>query len=156
MYKNWFADRNVDRKSGKKRILLADDQLIMAQIVRTILELTGYKIYHARDGEKALQKARIFKPNQLLMDINMPKKNGLQSLREIKSMPELAHISAMMLTGHAEKSHINQAMQWGSNDYLVKPVGAEILIHKGDASLKSCKNHLSIRPDSGGSRRSRV
>ena len=124
-----------DEKTGKKQILLADDQLIMAQIVRTILEPKGYKIYHARNGEEALQKARFLKPKLILMDINMPRKNGLQTLQEIKSKPETVNIPVMMLTGHAEKNHIKQALQLGSDDYLVKPVSAEILINKVKALL---------------------
>lgn len=124
------------RSVAAKTILLAEDQFIMAEIVRTILEPKGYKVIQAKDGLEAFRKVSLLMPDLVLMDINMPKMDGLNTLKKLKSIDKTAHIPIIMLTGHTDKEHINKAIKFGSDDYIVKPVTADILLNKMSAVLK--------------------
>ena len=102
--------------------LIVDDQQTIRSLVRTGLQQLGFKTIHeAPDGEEGL-RALLSRPVQLVIsDYNMPKLDGLGLLRAIRSHPPISKTAYIMLTGRADKELVQRAVQFGVNNYLVKP-----------------------------------
>jgi two-component system chemotaxis response regulator CheY len=104
------------------QVLVVDDQQSMRVLVRTCLSQIGIKdIRDASDGEAGL-KELIAKPAHLVIsDFNMPKIDGLAFLRAIRAHPPIANTAFVMLTGRADADLVQRAVQFGVNNFLVKP-----------------------------------
>lgn len=115
-------------------VLIVDDQLTIRSLVRTGLQQLGFSnIYEAPDGEEGLRQM-LARPIQLVIsDYNMPKLDGLGLLRAIRSHPPIAKTAFVMLTGRADKELVQRAVQFGVNNYLVKPFTVAILKDKIEA-----------------------
>lgn len=113
------------------KVLLVDDQLSMRALARTALQQIGItNIDDASDGEEAF-RALVQKPVHLVIsDFNMPKLDGLGLLRAIRSHEPIRGIAFIMLTGRADKELVQRAMQFGVNNYIVKPFTAAQLKEK--------------------------
>jgi two-component system chemotaxis response regulator CheY len=115
-------------------VLVVDDQLTMRALVRTGLQQLGFAdISEAPDGEEAL-RVMLTKPTQLVIsDFNMPKLDGLGLLRAIRAHEPIRTTAFIMLTGRADKELVQRAVQYGVNNYLVKPFTVTILKEKIEA-----------------------
>ena len=104
------------------QVLVVDDQQSMRVLVRTCLTQLGIKdIRDASDGEAGL-KELITRPAHLVIsDFNMPKIDGLAFLRAIRAHPPIANTAFVMLTGRADADLVQRAVQFGVNNFLVKP-----------------------------------
>ena len=113
------------------KVLLVDDQLSMRALARTALQQIGItNIDDASDGEEAF-RALVQKPVHLVIsDFNMPKLDGLGLLRAIRSHEPIRGVAFIMLTGRADKELVQRAMQFGVNNYIVKPFTAAQLKEK--------------------------
>jgi two-component system chemotaxis response regulator CheY len=114
--------------------LIVDDQQTMRSLVRTGLQQLGFRtIYEAPDGEEGLRQM-LARPIQLVIsDYNMPKLDGLGLLRAIRSHPPIQKTAFIMLTGRADKELVQRAVQFGVNNYLVKPFTVGTLKEKIEA-----------------------
>ena len=103
-------------------VLVVDDQLTIRALVRSGLQQLGFKdIREAADGEAALREM-IAKPAHLVIsDYNMPKLDGLGLLRAVRAHPPFRTTAFIMLTGRADRELVARAVQFGVNNYLVKP-----------------------------------
>ncbi len=111
------------------KVLVVDDSSTMRTIiVRTLGEAGVTDIVEAGDGNMAIQQFREHSPNLIMLDWNMPGKNGLEVLTEIRSMP--SDVPIMMVTTEDEKSQVMKALFAGVSDYLVKPFTADALSEK--------------------------
>ncbi|MCC6918013.1 MAG: response regulator [Alphaproteobacteria bacterium] len=104
------------------KVLIVDDQLTMRALVRAALQEIGFRdIGDAVDGEDGLQSL-LSRPSHLVIsDFNMPKLDGLGLLRAVRSQESLRKTAFIMLTGRADKELVQRAMQFGVNNYVVKP-----------------------------------
>ena len=102
--------------------LVVDDQMTMRSLVRTSLQQLGVRdIREAADGEIALREV-VTKPAHLIIsDYNMPNLDGLGLLRAIRAHPPTSKTAFIMLTGRADRELVQRAVQFGVNNYLVKP-----------------------------------
>ena len=102
--------------------LFVDDQMTMRSLVRTSLQQLGVReIREAADGEIALREI-VTKPAHLIIsDYNMPNLDGLGLLRAVRAHPPISKTAFIMLTGRADRELVQQAVQFGVNNYLVKP-----------------------------------
>ena len=102
--------------------LVVDDQMTMRSLVRTSLQQLGVReIREAADGEIALREI-VSKPAHLIIsDYNMPNLDGLGLLRAIRAHPPTSKTAFIMLTGRADRELVQRAVQFGVNNYLVKP-----------------------------------
>ncbi len=110
-----------------KKVLVIDDAPTVRKYHRTIIAQMGLDTDEAVNGMEALEK--ILKDNfsLVLVDINMPKMDGYQFLRELRKNEETQHVPAIMITTEADKEDEIQAYKCGANYYLVKPVKPQIL-----------------------------
>lgn len=115
---------------SKYKVLLADDDPGLRKLVGTTLGTDDFNLYHAADGEETLAVARREHPDIILLDINMPKKNGLEVCREIKSCPETADIKVVMLTASGSEADKASAAEARADDYFVKPFSPIALLNK--------------------------
>lgn len=111
----------------KQTILVAEDSPTTRRQIAGILEEQGYRVLTAEDGQQAIELTREYHPELVVLDIVLPKKNGFQVCRSIKSDPDLA-IKVMIVTSKAtEKDRIWSERQ-GADGYLTKPVDPQKLI----------------------------
>lgn len=105
-------------------VLIVDDSMVMRKTLRSILEKEGYIIAEeAVDGEDAVAKYKSSKPDFVTMDINMPKKDGIEAVKEIKAIDPKARI--VMISSLDEKELVVDAIKSGAKYYILKPVTEE-------------------------------
>jgi len=101
------------------KILLVEDEELLRKMYRKKLEL-AFEVETAADGEEGLAKAREFKPDLILLDIVMPKLNGIGVLKKIKADPVINWIPVVMLTNLATGAAIQECLEAGSQGYIIK------------------------------------
>jgi len=115
------------------RILVVDDEPQIRRIMRTELTRAGYEVDDARTGEEGLVKVREFRPDLVLLDINMPGMGGLAACRAIRSD---ANIAIIMLTVHNTESAKVEALDAGADDFVTKPFSTPELLARIRAALR--------------------
>ncbi len=113
--------------SGSKRILVADDEPSVIYSIKRILA-GNHTVIEASDGEQAVVLAQSQKPDLILMDMMMPKKDGLTACAEIRANPQTHAIPIIMLTGVGHELNIKLAGIWGVNKYITKPFKPQDLL----------------------------
>lgn len=112
---------------GNETILIAEDSPTEMRIVVSALEGRGYTIVTAVDGEDAVAKATALRPRLAVLDIVMPKLNGFQVLRKLKSTSDTKDIKVLLLTSKSSESDRFWGMKQGADDYITKPFEAGAL-----------------------------
>lgn len=102
-------------------ILVADDEVTLRMLVRAALSNAGYDVLEAADGDEALGLARGARPDLIVLDLMMPKKSGLDVLRELRADPELAPMPVVMLTARTRAADRDAAAEAGADRFLAKP-----------------------------------
>lgn len=106
-----------------EKILIADDEdLVRSYIERKLVKL-GYTVLTAKDGEEALKQAFSDIPDIILLDVKMPKLNGIEACKRIKTDKKTRHIPIIMLSAMAQSSEISKGIETGADRYLCKPIG---------------------------------
>lgn len=118
-----------------KKILIVDDDKHIRALVSATIERDELEILEAEDGEKALEIINKTKPDLVILDVTMPKKNGLEVCRIIKSQETTRHIYVIMLTGKVEESDLQKGKEAGADEYFIKPFSPLALLHKIDEIL---------------------
>lgn len=106
--------------ADQKKILIIEDESAIVKALSEHLERLGYDVSVALDGEEGLRKMRTVMPDIALLDIVMPKMDGLTMLREAKNDEKIQHIPIVMLTNLSDNKSISDAIEAGSTDFLVK------------------------------------
>ena len=114
----------------RKKILLVDDSKTILLMERMILANSAYDLVTALDGEEAVEKARAELPDLILMDVVMPRMNGFEACRRLRSGPETASIPIIMVTSRAEIENVEAGYESGCADYVIKPIEAQALLDK--------------------------
>ena len=104
----------------KKKILLVEDDVSLASVYRSRLELEGFEVDEVHNGEEALSRAISYKPDLILLDAMMPKISGFDVLDILRNTPETTNIRVIMLTALSQPKDKERAEQLGVDEYLVK------------------------------------
>jgi two-component system cell cycle response regulator DivK len=112
------------------KVLVADDDADNRAIAQDALELAGYAVVTANDGEEALEKIASEKPAVILLDLSMPKVDGWEVARRVRADRDLAHIPIIAFTAHALVGEELKAKSAGCDDYLAKPCTPKAIIEK--------------------------
>ncbi len=115
------------------RILVVDNEPQIRRIMRTALTGAGYEVDDAKTGEEALQKVREYRPELVLLDINMPGMGGLAACREIRAS---ANIAIIMLTVRNSEADKVEALDAGADDFVTKPFSTPELLARIRAALR--------------------
>jgi CheY-like chemotaxis protein len=113
-----------------RKILLVDDSATVLMMERMILATERFEIVTAANGEEAQERARQEQPDLILMDIVMPKQNGIQACRALKQDPATRHIPVILVTTRGEAESMEAGYSSGCNDYVTKPVNSAELLGK--------------------------
>lgn len=106
---------------SKTRILIAEDETNLREVLRIQLEFAGFEVIEARDGRQAVELAKAELPDLLLSDIMMPFLDGYEVCRQLRGSFATRHIPIIMLTARSENTDKIQGLQGGANDYVTKP-----------------------------------
>jgi two-component system, cell cycle response regulator DivK len=123
-----------------KKILIVDDKSTSRELLRTVLARLDYDVIEAADGEEALAKARVENPDLILLDIQMPIRNGYEVLGELRSEPQFARLPIIALTASAMQGDREKALAAGFTGYLAKPVALAHLREEIQKLLQSKKS----------------
>lgn len=131
------------------KVLIADDEELIIKGYKRLFDWASYHydiVAEAMDGAEAIEKARIFRPDIILIDINMPKMNGLQAIKEIKSI--LPSVGIIIISGYDDFALVREALLLQVADYLLKPVNFEelalCLVKISDQQLADDKAHFDL------------
>ncbi|HYL34792.1 MAG TPA: response regulator transcription factor [Bryobacteraceae bacterium] len=127
------------------RILVVDDEPHIRRILRTALTAAGYEVDDARTGEQALEKVREFRPDLVVLDINMPGMGGLAACREIRANTD---IGIIMLTVRNREEDKVEALDAGADDFVTKPFSTPELL----ARIRAALRRLPVSPQSSPAR----
>ncbi len=128
----------TDGEEGPAHILVADDDVQMRRLIRSILERAGYKITEAADGLEALESVESGQFDLMLLDIDMPRLDGLGVLEELRSRIKTAGIPVVVLTARTDDTEI-RVLELGAQDFLSKPVQPQSLQARVKAVLRRAK-----------------
>ncbi|MBU0648975.1 response regulator [Patescibacteria group bacterium] len=108
----------MDKK--KKYILVVDDDVFLAKIYKTKLSKEGFELSLAHDGEEALVQIKQKRPDLILLDLMMPKKDGFEVMEELAKDPECKKIPIIILSNLGQESDVERGLALGAKDYFVK------------------------------------
>lgn len=103
-----------------KKILIAEDDTYISNAYRVKLTKEGFEVKLAFDGQEAMNILESFRPDIIMLDLVMPKKDGFATLAEIKQNPKLKSIPVIIASNLGQKEDIDKAMKLGANDFIVK------------------------------------
>jgi adenylate cyclase len=125
-------------------ILAVDDTPENLEILLMRLEANGYEVATAADGEEGLEKARSLKPDLILLDIMMPKLDGISVVRMLKDDPSLRSIPVILVTAKADTRDVVEGLNAGGDDYLTKPFDHRALVARVRSMLRQKALHDTV------------
>ncbi len=125
-----------EAESDTIRVVAADDEAHIRDMVKVLLETQGYHVISAVDGQDALNKIRAELPDLIVLDVNMPKRDGFSVCKAVRSAVETMFIPVIMLTGQDSIAEKLEGLSSGADDYITKPFNAEELLARIDTVLR--------------------
>jgi signal transduction histidine kinase len=130
-------------------ILIVDDDPIVRSLMRATLEVDGYEIIEAGDGDEACDLYEARRPQLLVVDVVMPRMDGFALCRELRRQPQSAHVPILMATGLDDVRSITQAYEAGATDFISKPINWVILGHRVRYMLRASRAFNELRENQG-------
>jgi CheY-like chemotaxis protein len=121
-----------------KKVLVADDRPTGRELVRAVLENSGYDVFEAADGAEALRVAREQQPNLIILDIHMPGRDGFGVVEELRKDEQFATTPIIALTASAMQGDRERAMAMGFTGYITKPIRLDALRQEVERLLSDC------------------
>lgn len=119
-----------------KKILIADDEPDILEILEYNLTTEGFTVIKAKNGDEALDMAKLHEPELIILDVMMPRKTGMEVCQILRSQPQYANTLIIMLTALSDElSHI-KGLEMGADDYVNKPISPKVLISRVNALLR--------------------
>src|ERR1700712_5660749 len=118
------------------KILIVDDEPDILAFLSYNLKSKGYQTATAGDGVEAIRKAREFRPDLILLDVMMPHKDGIATIRELRSMPDFEHTAIILLTALSDEKYEIEGLKTGADDYIAKPIKPELLATRISTALR--------------------
>jgi two-component system, OmpR family, alkaline phosphatase synthesis response regulator PhoP len=125
--------------STAKRILIADDEPDILEILSFNLKGEGYEVITAKNGDEAIEKAKSYKPDLIILDMMMPGKNGLEVCNILRTQSTFAGTLIVFLTAINDENTEIKSLENGADDYLTKPISPKVLLSKVSSLLRRIK-----------------
>jgi len=113
-----------------KSILIVDDEPNILLSLEFLMKQAGYEVHTSADGEDALQQIHSTIPDLVLLDINMPKRNGYEVCETVRADPKLSSVKIIMLTAKGRDVEREKGLALGADDYVVKPFSTQEVVDK--------------------------
>lgn len=118
------------------KVLVVDDEEPILELLKYNLEKSGYEVKTAQDGARAVDIAKKFVPDLVLLDIMMPKMDGVETCRQLRDLPELQKTFVVFLTARSEEYSEVAAFDIGADDYITKPIKPRALMSRISALFR--------------------
>jgi len=122
--------------TAKQKILIVDDEPDILELIEYNLKKEGYQVYTANNGQVAVSEAKKFLPDLIILDIMMPKMDGIEACRILRAMPEFKNTFMVFLTARSEEYSEIAGFNVGADDYIAKPIKPRALISRINAILR--------------------
>lgn len=113
---------SVDTRDDAATVLLVEDTEDNRQMMRTLLEMSGFRVVEAINGKEAVEVASQVRPQVILMDLSLPFIDGLTATRQIRSLPGLSEVPIIAVSAHDTADFHTDALDAGCNAYVTKPI----------------------------------
>jgi DNA-binding response OmpR family regulator len=110
------------------KILIAEDEPDIRDLIMFTLQFAGHEVVTAKDGLEAVQQAEAVMPDLVLLDVRMPRMNGYEACQRLQSMPATQNIPVVFLSAKGQESEINEGLNSGAVEYLLKPFAPAELV----------------------------
>lgn len=125
-----------DMNNPKQKILIVDDEPDIIELIEYNLKKEGYQVFTASNGLEAIQVAKKTLPDLIVLDIMMPKLDGIETCRQLRAMPEFKSTFMVFLTARSEEYSEISGFNVGADDYIAKPIKPRALISRINAILR--------------------
>ena len=122
--------------NNKQKILIVDDEPDILELIEYNLKKEGYQVYTATNGLEAIQSAKKNQPELIILDIMMPKLDGIETCRQLRALPEFNTTFMVFLTARSEEYSEISGFNVGADDYIAKPIKPRALISRINAILR--------------------
>ena len=122
--------------SNAKRVLIADDEPDILEIIQYNLQSEGYEVVTAKNGNDAIDLAKKFQPDLIILDIMMPGKTGIEVCNILRMQPAFNDTLIIFLTALSDEGTEVKGLESGADDYLTKPVSPKVLVSKVNALFR--------------------
>ncbi|MDN3549060.1 response regulator transcription factor [Mucilaginibacter aquaedulcis] len=122
--------------SSKQKILIVDDEPDILELIEYNLKKEGYQVFLARNGQEAVAEAKKALPDLIVLDIMMPKMDGIEACRIMRTMPEFKNTFMVFLTARSEEYSEIAGFNVGADDYIAKPIKPRALVSRINAILR--------------------
>ena len=126
-------------KKNDIKILLVDDEADILEIVGYNLSSEGYQVITASNGIEAIEKAKKYKPQLIILDVMMPEMDGIEACEKLRGIPDLSNTIITFLTARGEDYSQIAGFDAGADDYITKPIKPKVLVSKVKALLRRLK-----------------
>ena len=109
-------------KAKRPSVLLVEDYEDNRLMMKQLLEMSGYRVFEATNGEQAIKLARLEIPDLILMDLSLPQVDGLSATRQIRAVPYLREVPIVAVSAHDTADFHAEALASGCNEYVTKPI----------------------------------
>jgi two-component system alkaline phosphatase synthesis response regulator PhoP len=123
-------------KSTVKKILIADDEPDILEIIQYNLQNEGYEVLTAKNGNEAIDQAKRFTPDLIILDIMMPGKNGIEVCNILRMQPAFNDTLIIFLTALSDEGTEVKGLETGADDFITKPVSPKVLVSKVNALFR--------------------
>lgn len=113
-----------------RKVLIADDEPDILEILKYNLVQEGYQVATAKDGDEAIEKAKMFHPDLIVLDIMMPKKNGVEVCEILRLLPAFKDTLILFLTALSDETTQIRGLETGADDYISKPISPKVFLSK--------------------------
>jgi DNA-binding response OmpR family regulator len=137
----------------KITVLVAEDELDIRNLITFSLEYVGYRVIQAVNGEEAVERAVVEQPDLVLLDVRMPRLNGYEACKILKTQESTKHIPIVFLSARGQETEIKHGLELGAIEYILKPFAPDELQQRVTSILGRLghkKGQLSTSPDSKG------
>ena len=118
-----------------KKVLVAEDEPDIRGLVAFSLQYAGFVVVEALNGEEAIRKAKEEQPDLILLDVRMPKMNGYEACRQLKSQELTKHIPVIFLSARGQEAEIKYGLELGAEEYILKPFAPDELYRRVETIL---------------------
>jgi len=119
-----------------KKVLIADDEADILEIISYNLTREGYEIYTAKDGNDAIEQAKKIHPDLIILDIMMPYKTGIEVCQLLRSLPAFQDTLIIFLTALSDETSHIKGLETGADDYVSKPISPKVLVSRVNALFR--------------------
>ena len=112
------------------KILIAEDERDIRDLIEFSLTFAGFEVVTAVDGQDAVEKALVVKPDLIMMDVRMPRMTGYEACAKMKTMDEIKDIPVVILSAKGQESEIQTGLNAGAYEYILKPFAPDELIQR--------------------------